>query len=750
MEDIPIKIKIIYPRVTVGYKYDTRLYQSKLPGSVIISLPEVEKNPIYSLVNLHLTTVPVRKVMDSARINIFMVNHELGKEYYSDTNRQIERMDLVLCKNQAAVDAMTALKRKHNLRYEIQFTKHTCDFPEFKGDIIRDKDPKLVLHSAGMHQWKQTGKVLSTWIKYPELPKIIITCVDYCLANLKKYFADDVQGFNVKDFPHKLPKNIEFHTKPFDMPDLIKLKYRAGIHLCPSVAEGYGFYIAEGRLSKSITITTDHPPMNELINKESGFLLKCTSFMPMPCDVKGCITSEYEIYKAVKKALALSDEDRVKMGNAAYQQCLDEREFWNTAMAKLWIWIQNKARAAVKSPIYRLRSTESGDKLVHWMQDSIRQRIQNDLKPFKYGQNEFTQMEKLMWSTPKMQEEIMRVEIRDGVAIGYNMDFTVIFNENSEKTSTILRGPVILNMINRSLDYMKTKNKYASDCIMYIMYGDTYLVDQQHLPMFTIAKPDNMNGILLPDNTFMSHPPDTQKNQYDWDTTKQLAKDYCTSITSALSIVKTQENVLYFKGVDTTKHNHNIRMIMAEQQDDLNENDTKLPLKVELITLNSFTPVWELCKYKYLLNLPGKQPWSFRKKFLLMLPSLVIDVVVKSYNNNKNNNDCPGEWINFFDQLFVPGIDYAKVSVNWNNLHNLQEKPLEKKDSVQMIKDIKSIYQKYESDPVLYTNTVKSANNKIQLLNNSLIYKSIYSLIVHYAECVNRDNGPLKRPISRD
>lgn len=723
--DSGIRIKIIYPKVTVGYFSDARLYHSKLPGSTIVSMADVDKNPTYSLVNLHINNVPNRRIMDSARINILMVNHELGKEYYSDENHLLERMNLVLCKNQAAVDAMTALQKKHdNLKFEILLTKHTSDFPEFKGDIIKDKDPKLILHSAGMHQWKQTGKVVSTWIKYPELPKIIITCADYCLVNLRKYFKDDVKGFNVKDFPRKLPKNIEFHTKALDMSELIKLKHRAAIHLMPSIAEGYGFAISESRNSKSITITTDHPPMNELINKQSGFLVKCTSFMPLPCDVKGCVTTEDEIYKAVKNALALSNEDRVRMGNAAYQQHLDEKKIWNAAMDNLWTWIREKARFAEKSPIHRLRSTENGDKLAHWMQDRIRQRIQSDLQPFKYRMEEFKRMEKLMWSTPKMREEIMRVEIRDSIAYGYNMDFTVI---PGEKTGNILRGPIILNMINRSLNYMKSKGKYAPDCIMYIMYGDTYMFQQQDLPMFTIVKPNNRNGILLPDNTFLSHPPDVEKNQYDWDTTKQLSKDYCVTVKNS------QENVLYFKGCDTTAHRHNVRKIVADYQG----KDPQLPLKIELITINSFTPVWEMCKYKYLLNLPGNQPWSFRKKFLLMLPSLMIDVVVKSCYGK----DRPGEWINFFDQLFVPGIDYARVTVDWNQG---VFRPLEKKDASRMMQEIKQIYDKYERDPGLYENTVKSANQKIQLINHTLIYRTVYSLIVHYAKCVSRDGGPTK------
>lgn len=715
------KIKIIMPIVTVGYQTDANLYKSKLPGSIIVMSKDVAKNPTYSLVNLHISVVPSAKVMRTARINIFMVNHELGKAYYSPPhNRELERMDMVLCKNRASVETMQALKRKYKkLKFEIRFTKHTTNFPEFSGDIIQDKQHDLVLHSAGWHQWKQTGKILSTWIKYPTLPKIVITCTDNCISNLRDYFKEDVANFDLKDFPHKLPKNIEFHTKPIDYKDLVKLKHKAGIHLCPSLIEGYGHYIVESMVCKSITITTDHPPMNELINRDSGFLVKCISFMDMPFDVKACITSEDEIYNAVTSALNLKDNDRVKMGNTAYQQYLDERSFWNLQMDKLWQWIQEKAKVAQFSSIHRIRSQTGGDELISSMQEKIRWRIQHDLEPFKYTMQEFRKMEAGMWSTPKLKDEIMCIEIRDSIAHGRNIESPI---ENAKGHES--RGAIVFELIRMSVEYMRTIGKTTPDCVMYVMSGDSYPYQFQDLPMFTIVKPEKRNGILIPDNTFIRHPPEV-KEHTDWDTTKKMAQEFCKNVK--------RENIMFFKGIDSSVHRHNIRGIVKSYV----SKDKELPLKVELVQSSSFEPVWEFCKYKYLLNLPGNQPWSFRKKFILMLPSLVIDVAISPYYGK----DHPGEWVNFFDNIFVPSVDYAKITMEWDAD---RAKQLGTKQQEHMLSQLKQIYTKYEQDPELYAKTVKSANHKTELLSQKLIYRSIYSLIVHYADCVKRDGGPTK------
>jgi hypothetical protein len=716
-----LNVKIIYPKDTIGYKMDAQLYQKILPGAKIVYLKDLQNKQIYSLVNLHLCHVPNIQVIKSARYNIIMINHELGDAYYSKHNTLISKMDIVLCKTQVAVDILTKLKQKHGFGYEVWLTRHTTNFPEFNKDIILDKDPNLVVHTAGWHPWKQTNKILNTWIRYPDLPKIVVICTEFCLKNVYRFFEEDIPDGDVKGFPKNLPKNIEFITSPLSWDDLVILKHRAAIHMCPSLMEGYGHYINEGRICKSITITSDYPPMNELIDTKSGILVKCLSFYERPHGARACVTSELEMYNAVIKAQNMTNKEKIDMGNEAFNQYLAEKKYWEKSMLKLNNWINDKAKIANLSRIHCIRSQYGGDDLVAHMQEGIRSRIKNDLKPFRFRPEEFHKMQAAMLSTSVLKDSIMCVQIKDGIVSGRNVQSPIEVKKFNIKEH---RGEVILDLIIKSIDYMKTIGKIAPNCIMYIMTGDTYPYQFQDLPFFCITKPEKRNGILIPDNTFLRHPPNANDNNIeggamDWDTTKKKAYEYCKTKSY-------KKNVIYFKGANTTKHRHDIRGIFSRLK---NEN---LPLQINLDS--SYTPSWEFCNYKYLLNLPGNQPWSFRKKFLLMLPSLVIDIVVMPYYDS----DHPGEWVNFFDNLFIPNNDYVRIAIEWNGS---KLKPLDKSSQETLIREITNTYNKYENNPALYEKIVKSANNKIELLNQHLIYRSIFSLITHYAKRVEEDGG---------
>ena len=52
--------------------------------------------------------------------------------------------------------------------------------------------------------------------------------------------------------------------------------------MCPSLIEGWGQYIDEGRRAKSVVVTLNAPPMNELIqNDKTGILVKASKGQSM-------------------------------------------------------------------------------------------------------------------------------------------------------------------------------------------------------------------------------------------------------------------------------------------------------------------------------------------------------------------------------------------------------------------------------------------------------------------------------------
>lgn len=58
---------------------------------------------------------------------------------------------------------------------------------------------------------------------------------------------------------------MNLHFGMMDRLAFSKLTAEAAFLMCPSLAEGYGHYINQARAAGAVIVTTDAPPMNELI-----------------------------------------------------------------------------------------------------------------------------------------------------------------------------------------------------------------------------------------------------------------------------------------------------------------------------------------------------------------------------------------------------------------------------------------------------------------------------------------------------
>lgn len=68
-----------------------------------------------------------------------------------------------------------------------------------------------------------------------------------------------------------MPDNVTVHRGYIEQARYDDLR-KAPIHLCPSSYEGFGHYINEARAMGATIITTDAPPMNEIVDTSYGIL----------------------------------------------------------------------------------------------------------------------------------------------------------------------------------------------------------------------------------------------------------------------------------------------------------------------------------------------------------------------------------------------------------------------------------------------------------------------------------------------
>lgn len=175
----------------------------------------------------------------------------------------------------------------------------------FMGLDIYDPGIKRELkcvHLRGRSAMKGTEQVISAWQKAPDLPPLTIISKDEVFV------------------PPGLEDRVTVSYSPSDE-ERNRLMNEAQIHVCPSIAEGWGHYLTEALSVGATVITTDASPMNEHVRPEWGYLVGVTSTRNHHQAVL-TYTSPKLIAEAVRRATALPPEKREQIGRVARDRFL--------------------------------------------------------------------------------------------------------------------------------------------------------------------------------------------------------------------------------------------------------------------------------------------------------------------------------------------------------------------------------------------------------------------------------------------
>lgn len=160
-------------------------------------------------------------------------------------------IDWVLCKTRSALMTFDALGL--TTRY-IGFTSSDRLRPNPAAPAAT-----RMLHLAGRSWQKGTEALVELWRRRPDWPVLTL-----------------VQSPIRSDGTHATPievDNIRHILKRLDDLTVRHYQNEHRIHLCPSVAEGFGHTLVEAMSCAALTLTTDAPPMNELITSTRGVLV---------------------------------------------------------------------------------------------------------------------------------------------------------------------------------------------------------------------------------------------------------------------------------------------------------------------------------------------------------------------------------------------------------------------------------------------------------------------------------------------
>lgn len=223
--------------------------------------------------------------LHTAKSNLLIPNQERFPHRHI---KFLNKIDHILCKSQHAKQIFSQLG-------------HTTHFTGFTSSDLFDEsiqpDYQSFLHLAGRSTLKGTETILDLWKKHPEWPTLTLL---QCKENA----------------PDNVPANIQLISEYIQHKDIRKKLNTHGIHLCTSLSEGWGHYIAEAMSCRALVVTTDAPPMNELVTPARGVTIPYHQSEPRHLGMNFHV-DPYKLEQNIQQLLSMSEDKKTAIGNNA-------------------------------------------------------------------------------------------------------------------------------------------------------------------------------------------------------------------------------------------------------------------------------------------------------------------------------------------------------------------------------------------------------------------------------------------------
>ena len=247
-------------------------------------------------INIYLETVS-NIFMDRARVNVLIPNQEY---FYKTWTNYIEKFDYILTKTEYARSIFSAYKfnNLNNIGWKsIDRYNHTTD-----------KNYNAFIHVCGNSIYKNTKTIIDLW--KPNYPNLLII-----------YNAKNPILFKMS---LKRQNNIKYIAEHLDTNKFNRLFNQFGLHLCPSETEGFGHYINEAKMCKSLVVTLDAPPMNTLINNKIGFLVKSKKKIKLKHTLGSKYTIDHDDFdNVIQKIMNMSLKEKQNIGILAQKDAIN-------------------------------------------------------------------------------------------------------------------------------------------------------------------------------------------------------------------------------------------------------------------------------------------------------------------------------------------------------------------------------------------------------------------------------------------
>ena len=220
--------------------------------------------------------------------------------------RTLGRVDQVLVKTRHAEQIFSCF---HPSVIRIGFTSLDRRITGIQPDYAR------FFHLAGGSSLKGTETLLRVWADHPDWA--VLTVLWH-----RPGPAPDV------------PPNVVLQREYVADDELMRMQNRFGVHLCPSLSEGWGHSIVEAMSCGALVVTTDGPPMNELVGPDRGVLVPAARSEPRKLGFNYFVDPG-ALADAVEAVIAMPDVRRAALGAAARSWFEDNDRVFRRELARI-------------------------------------------------------------------------------------------------------------------------------------------------------------------------------------------------------------------------------------------------------------------------------------------------------------------------------------------------------------------------------------------------------------------------------
>lgn len=200
----------------------------------------------------------------------------------------------------------------------------TSETPLAWPDGTIEKDFDSCVHVMGTARQKQTEIVLETWMRNHHFPKLTVVANAAMAAHLPAAARE--------------ARNVQILLGPHSSSEIRSIQWRAGIHVYPSYAEGFGHALNEARAAGSVLVTTDAAPMRDLVQPGvTGFLVPVheADIQPLGYAKRFNVRTD-ELAATMERLLSTPKALLRSMGEAGRQLYLADRERFQAAIRRLF------------------------------------------------------------------------------------------------------------------------------------------------------------------------------------------------------------------------------------------------------------------------------------------------------------------------------------------------------------------------------------------------------------------------------